>query len=385
MNNKYILALSAGHVAVDMNYGALMAMLPFLIAGGGLNYAQAAGLSFASALSSSLTQPVFGIIADKLSKAWLLPLGILLAGCGIAIIGFFPNDYWIMFAAAIASGLGVAAFHPEGASISNRLAGKKKGRSISIFSVGGTIGIAIGPLLIAPAMLYLGLRGSAILAVPAIAVSAMLLFMFPRMRSLAEVKDKEEAKPKEELKNEWGKFSWLGIAITCRSVIAHSFNVFIPLYWMSVLHQSKAASGMIISYMTFLGAIVIIVSGNLADRFGMNKVIKAGWLFLLPSIFFLTKTSSPILAMLILAPVVIGNYTLNTPLIVLGQQYLPKNVGFASGVTMGLGVSIGGIAAPILGSYADVHGLESVFNLLTVLPLLGLAVAFTSKAPEKPL
>jgi len=382
MKNRYLLALSAGHIFTDMNSGALPAMLPFLIAAGGLKYAEAAGLTFAVAISSTLTQPVFGILADKMSKPRFLPFGVLLAGCGLSLIGFFPNHYWIMFIAAIICGIGIAAFHPEGARIANKMAGKKKGSGMSIFTVGGNIGIGIGPLIVTPALVYLGLRGSFVLAIPAVIMCALLYFIYPKMRSFAEENEKKLEKPTEELKNEWLKFLWLSIAIACRSIIAHGLNTFLPLYWVNDLYQSKAASGMLITLMTSIGAIVTVIGGRLADRYGMNNIIKVGWIILIPSIFFLTNLTNPILVILMLVPISIGNFLVNTPLIVLGQQYLPKSVGFASGITLGLGVSIGGVVAPLLGSYADLHGLTATIKLLTLLPILGIVVAFTAKPPR---
>ena len=382
MKNKYLLALSAGHVFTDMNTGALAAMLPFLIAAGGLKYAQAAGLTFAMAMASTLSQPVFGLIADKVTKPWFLPLGVLLAGCGIATIGFVPDYYWLMFIAAMISGIGIAGFHPEGARIAGKLGGKKKGSSMSIFTLGGTIGIAFGPLLVTPALLNMGLRGSFVLAIPAVSTFIMIILLYPGMNSLAETTEKAEKEIKGEQTNEWGKFIWLSVAITCRSIINHSMNTFLPLYWVNVLHQNRATGGMLITYMTAIGAIVTIIGGQLADRFGMNKIIKAGWIFLLPSLFFLTRITNPTMVLLMLIPISTGGYLLNSPIIVLGQQYLPKSMGFAAGITLGLGVSIGGMVTPFIGNYADIHGLVAALRLLSFLPVLGMLVAFTSRPPK---
>ena len=382
MNKKYLLVLSAGHAFTDMSQGALPAMLPFIVAAGGLGYAQVAGLTFAVALAASMSQPVFGIMADKMPTTWLLPLGILLSGCALSLIGFFPNNYWLMFLVAIISGIGVAAFHPEGARMANRLAGKKKGGSMSIFSVGGSVGMALGPLIVTPAMLYMGLRGSSVLAILPTIMCIMLFYLNPKIHRLADTTEKEQKINMGEASNEWGKFLWLGVAIACRSIINHSLNTFLPLYWMNVLNQSKAASGVIISYMIFMGAIINLLGDHLADRFGLNKIIKIGWILLLPSVFLLTYITNPLPAMLVLIPIATGNYLILVPLIVLGQQYLPKNIGFASGITMGIGVSIGGLAAPILGGYADIHGLVSALRLLSVLPFLGILVAFTLRPPK---
>ena len=382
MLNKHLLTLTAGHTFADLSPGALPAMLPFFIAaGGGMNYTQAAGLSFAVSLSSTITQPVFGFFADKTSKAWLMPLGILLSGCGLSAMGFFPENYWLMFSFAIICGIGVAAYHPEGARMANRISGKKKAGSMSIFTVGGTVGMALGPALVTPAFLYMGLRGSAVLAIPAIIMCVLFFFLLPGIRRFAEEKEKVEKPAEGGLKNEWLKFIWLSVATIARSVINHSLTIFLPLYWISVLHQSKAASAMVLSFMTIIGAVVLVAGGYLADRFGINRIIKAGWILLIPSLFILTKIANPFAALMMLIPISVGNYLVNSPMIVMGQKYLPKNIGFASGITMGLGNSIGGVITPLLGRYADAHGLTAVLGLISILPLLGIVIAFTSRAP----
>jgi len=203
------------------------------------------------------------------------------------------------------------------------------------------------------------------------------------MQTLAKAKEKEQEQEgvKGVHKNEWLKFLWLSIAITCRSIIGVGMNTFTPLYWVNVLGQSKATGGMILSFMLFCGAIASLIGGQLADRFGINKVIRLGWMLLIPSIFFLTRMANPIFVLMMLVPISSGNYLINTPQIVLGQKYLPKNVGFSSGITMGMAVSIGGLVAPLLGHYADLNGLTAALKLLVILPLIGLLVAFTSKPP----
>ena len=383
MRKRYLWAVSGGHAVADMAQGSLPAMLPFIIVAGGLNYTQAAGLTFAVALASSMTQPIFGIMADKLTKSWLLPLGVLLSCGTISLIGLFSDYYWLMFIIGIVSGIGVAAYHPEGARMANRLSGEKKGGGMSIFSVGGNAGFAIGPLIATIGMLTLGLRGSIFLAILPVFMCILLFNLNPKMYSLADATEKKVVKVTGEQDNEWGKFSWLSVSIVSRSIISHCLNTFLPLYWMNVLLQSQAASGLIVSYMLSVGVFATLLSGYLADRIGPNNVIKIGFLVLLPSTFFLTYTDNPYLAMLLLIPIAGGNFFTSTTLTILGQKYLPKNIGFASGITLGLGVSIGGLITPLFGSYADIHGLTATLRLLAFMPLLGLLVAFTIKNPGK--
>ena len=386
MKNKYFIALSAGHASADMNQGALPAMLPFLILAGGMNYAQAAGLAFAIAIASTSTQPLFGLVADKYSRTWVVPIGVLLSGIGLALIGLFSGSYGLMFGAALLSGIGVAAFHPEGARLANRIAGAKKGRAMSIFSVGGAIGVAAGPLLAMPALYHLGLGGSALLVLPGLIMCLLLFLLLPGMRALAEANETEERKAAEtsgERRNEWAKFVLLCLAITSKSIIVHSLNTFLPLYWLNVLGQGIAASAMVVTFMISAGIVVNIASGYLADRFGIHRIIKLGWLILIPALFFFTDLTNPILALAMLLPIAIGSYIVVAPLIVLGQQCLPKRIGFASGIILALSGSVGGLVMPFIGFYADSHGLDAAFRLLAVLPVLGAAVAFIVSRPSR--
>ena len=386
MKQKYFIALSAGHASADMNQGALPVMLPFLIIASGMGYAQAAGLTFAIAIASTSTQPIFGLIADKFSKAWVVPIGALVSGIGLALIGFFSQYYWLMFSAALLSGIGVAAFHPESARFINRLSGSKKGSAMSIFSVGGGIGVAAGPLIAMPALIHFGLHGSAVLAVPGIIMCVLLFALIPGMRRVAEANEKEERKIEETLgerKNQWVMFVLLCLAITSKSIIAHSLNTFLPLYWLNVLNQSMAASAMVVTLMISAGLVVNLASGYLADRFGIHKIVRLGWLLLIPSVFFFTDITTPALAWLMLLPIAIGSYIVVAPLIVLGQQCLPKSIGFASGIILALSGSVGGLVTPFIGAYADAHGLAAALRLLAVFPVLGAMVAFTAKAPGK--
>ena len=381
--NKYLYVLSMGHGFVDMNQGALPAILPFLIAAAGLKYAQAAGLTFAIAFTASMIQPLFGLLADRGSKFWLLPVGIILGGLGISLVGLFPNHYWIMISLALVSGVGIAAYHPEAARIVNKMSGEKKSGNMSIFSVGGTVGVALGPKLATSALLYMGLNGTVFLAIPPIMMAIVFFIIGPKIQSVAALAEAEEKKTALELKNEWGKFTYLSLGIFSRSIMSQSLNTFLPLYWLNVLGQSKAFSGIILSFMLIMGALGNIVGGHLADRFGLFKIMRIGWILLIPAMFFLTRTANPILAMLILGPLAFVSFMVATPMIVLNQKYLPKNIGFASGISMGLGVSLGGMVTPLLGNYADHHGLAAALSLLAVLPVIGTVIAFTIKPPAR--
>ena len=136
MDKKKILLLSLGHLSCDVNGGALPAVLPFLRASYGLSYQATGGLMFAYSCFASIIQPVFGYLSDRFSRPWFIPLGVLLAGGGVAAVGFL-NTYWAIFAVFALSGIGSSLFHPEGARFANKVSGASKGTGLSLFSIGG--------------------------------------------------------------------------------------------------------------------------------------------------------------------------------------------------------------------------------------------------------
>src|SRR6266576_2442788 len=121
-------ALSSGHLATDFANGALPALLPFFVDKFALSYTLAAAVILASAVSSSIVQPLFGLWSDRRGAIWLLPAGVALAGIGIALAAVAPS-YWLVLVFVVVSGFGVAAFHPEGSKFAAAAGGRAPCRS----------------------------------------------------------------------------------------------------------------------------------------------------------------------------------------------------------------------------------------------------------------
>ncbi|MHB1836321.1 MAG: MFS transporter, partial [Solirubrobacteraceae bacterium] len=164
VNRRAMAVLSAGHMFTDVGQGSIPALLPFLLVRDHLSYASASALVLAATISSSVIQPLFGHISDRRSLPWLLPLGPLVGGLGIGLIGIMPS-FGLTFAAVLVSGVGVAAFHPEGSRFAHYVSGERRSSGMSLFSVGGNIGFALGPAIMTPAVLTLGMHGTLVVIV----------------------------------------------------------------------------------------------------------------------------------------------------------------------------------------------------------------------------
>lgn len=408
MDKKKISLVSLGHLSCDVNGGALPAVLPFLRTHYGLSYQATGGLMFAYSCLSSIIQPLFGLMADKLSKPWLIPLGVFLAGVGLTAVGFM-SSYWAIFAAIGISGVGAALFHPEGARFANKVSGESKGTGMSIFSIGGNAGFVVGPLLATFFLSMFGMPGMAIFGLLATVMASILLLLIMRMvapeaaaaaqrtaeAAYGQPKGAEnaqsaqttdgKAKPGEDaaLPNNWREFSKLTGAIITRSILFIGFNTFIPLYWVSGFGQSKAAGAVALTVFSTFGVMSNILGGVLADKYGFRAIVRLAFALVTPVVlaFSLMPNLYAAYAMLPLLGFVL--YVPFSSLVVLGQTYLARNIGFASGVTLGLATSLGGVFAPVLGWVADNHGLPRTFQCLAVVALVGTIFAFTLRKYEE--
>jgi FSR family fosmidomycin resistance protein-like MFS transporter len=366
--------LALGHMMVDSCQGAVPALLPFLVSQRGYSYAAASGLVLAATVSSSVIQPFFGHFSDRRSLAWLLAIGPVMGGVGIALVGI-THTYLLTFLAVVLSGLGVAAYHPEASRFANYVSGIKRASGMSLFSLGGNVGVALGPVLITPLVLAFGLKGTLLMAIPGVVVALVMLVNLPHLVAFRPAHANDPANIGSP-DDDWSAFSRLAGVITFRTFVYFGLITFVPLYYTGALDASKTAANTALTVMLIGGAFGTLCGGPLADRFGRRAVL-FGSMTLLPPLILLFHALNPpasTVEMFFIGAAVIATFSVT---VVMGQEYLPGRIGTASGVTLGLSIGLGGLGAPLLGLVADRWGLNTTLYVLAALPLGGLLLTFT--------
>jgi len=362
--------LSSGHFATDFANGALPALLPFLRDKFSLSYTAVGAVILASQASSSLIQPLFGMWSDRRGAMWLLPAGVAVAGIGIAIAADAPS-YWLVLGLVLISGLGSAAYHPEGSKFAGFVSGRKRASGMSWFSIGGNLGFGIGPLATTAVIAAFGLRGGLILAIPGLAVALALLVGAAYLRGF--VPESGTARAGHGQENLFA-MKLLLCVIALRSVAWFGLITFVPLWEVSLGH-SKSHGNHLLSLMLFAGGVGTLALGPLADRFGARNVLLASVVATGPLVlvFILVGGVPGVIALALTGTCVVGTFGVT---MVMGQEYMPRHLGTASGLVIGLSVGLGGVAAVALGRVADMTSLRTALFVAAGAPILASALAF---------
>lgn len=382
--HPFVYLFSVGHLATDWAQGAIPALLPYFISNYGLSYRAAASLVFANVIVSSLLQPLSGYYSDKMSRSWFIALGPILAGLSITLIGF-SSSYWMIFAAAMFCGIGSALFHPEAALMVNRIGGKRKGQAIATFSVGGNLGFAIGPIAAGVCAYTLGIHSLLLFGVVNLSLGTVIFWKLSAAQRLAQQYAQEEiiARVEVERQNDWRSFGKLSLTMLARSLSFTLSNTFVPIFWVTVLHTSAQEGTRALSILFTIGAGVTYLGGLLSDRLGNVRVLRLAFLVMVPTMFLLIRAIDVWWATALLIPAAFAIFLPFSPIVVLGQTYLARNAGFASGVTLGLSTTIGGLFAPLVGWAADLWGVTTALQILWIAGLLGVIASFSLSAQEE--
>ncbi|MHB8461154.1 MAG: MFS transporter [Vulcanimicrobiaceae bacterium] len=372
--------LVLAHIVNDLNQSAIPAIIPFLVLQRHMSLAAAGTLTLAMNLSSSIVQPLFGHWSDKRSLAWVIPAALVFAGVGTACIGIAPH-YWLALLAALVAGIGVAAFHPEGSRYANYFSGTRRAVGMGWFTLGGYAGFALGPLLITPLLLAFGLPGTAYIAIPGVLLAIFFTFALGRFERARNAVHGSNAT--RMYRDDWPAFRLLSLTVALRSTAFLAAVTFLPIFALRQLHTSTSIANMLLSAMLFAGGAGTILGGRLGEHHDRRKLVTismlAAAIVALAIVLFGSISAWLLLALAIAYGMSLGLSA--STVVVLGQEYLPGRIGVASGVTLGLAVTIGGLLAPVFGHIGDTFGTRAIFATIVACAALTTVVSMTLRRP----
>jgi MFS transporter, FSR family, fosmidomycin resistance protein len=374
-------SLSLGHLAADIAQNAPPALLVFWKPKLGLSYTMAAGVVLALTVSTSIVQPFFGRWSDRRGALWLMPAGVAVGGIGIALAAVV-SSYSLLLALVFIGGLGVGAYHPESAKFAGFASGARRATGMAVYSIGGNVGSALGPLIASVAVLAWGLEGGLVLMAPGLLMAAVLVI---ELRYIARF-----APPRHE--HERRRVRWDGqrkavvtllAVIVLRSVAYYGLFTFVPLWEVAQGRSAAYATGLLAGILAG-GAVGTIIAGPLADRFGRQPVLLWSLALTVPLLlaYVLVGGIPGMVAVVIAGATIVGTFGVT---LVMSQEYMPGQEAMASGLSVGFAIGIGGVAALVLGAVADAVDLRAALLLTAAGPafaaVLAVGLPRTIRAP----
>jgi FSR family fosmidomycin resistance protein-like MFS transporter len=379
-NTRVLGLLALGHLVVDMNQGAIPPLLPFLRTAFGLSYAASGVVLLVASVTSSVVQPVFGYLADRAPRRWLLPWAVFLSTTGVALAGLV-SLYWGLLALIVVSGLGIAAYHPEGYRTANQMAGDRKATGLSLFSIGGNVGIALGPVAVTFLVPRFGLAGTLGLLGPGVLVATLIAMVLPAL-VVAPAHAARSHAARQGGRDMRGAMALLIGVVTVRAWTQYGLVTFVPFLYVDLLGKDPRTVGPLLFLFLGAGAVGTLVGGPLADRWGPRRYIVGSFLLSSPLIALFVWRPGEWVSMAILTAagfVLVSSFSVT---VALGQSYLPRHLGMAAGLIVGLAIGTGGLGVTLLGWVADHWGLQTTLHLVAILPVVGFAAALCLPEPR---
>lgn len=376
-HNRPLMLLMGGHFTIDMYGGMLPLLYPLLTARFDIDLKTVGLVALAYTGVSSLSQPVFGWIADTFGTRFT---GLTLAWTALlfASIGF-ANSFNMLLVLAALAGFGSGAFHPLGAlNASAVIPAKQRNSAMSVYVTGGTFGFALGPLVGALVFGLFGMKGTVVMILPGVLIS---LYLLANMRDIATTGSRRRTETASKPPLALGLISIVILVMMLRMVPIVGVQNFIPI-WYERLGYSSTFYALLATTVVLSSAIGALGAGQLADRFGRRNVILVTLFASIPAVWLFAEFPG---WQAFIWGALIGLLAASTAplLLVMAQQLMVGRAGVASGLILGLSFIAGAISAPLFGMLADAIGLQNAMRTLPLIVLVSIAVAWFLPTEER--
>lgn len=347
-------------------------LLPRIMGDLGLSITLAATLSVAFSVAAALPQPLFGYLSDRFGRRTFAVAGPLVSGVFIASMGF-AGGFWTLVLLLVLGGLGSAAFHPPGASYAVRVSeGRGGGTRYSIFSFGGAIGFAIGPLVAVGLVQWRGMEGLWIAMIPVVLFMPLFFLELPRdeVRGTAARKPPH---PRDVLRLLRGP---LGLIFGISATMAFVQRTFLTMEPIIVSDAGGSETLGAVALTLYLGAqsVGTVVGGVLADRMDRRRLLVHLCAWALPAhLVAVWLGPSPGLGMAAVALAGFFGMATLPPIVVMAQELVPSATAISSGIVMGLAWATGAVG--VLGTAALADRIGPQAATMWAMPAILLAVA----------
>ncbi len=381
-----LLAIGFAHLLNDMMQSVIPAVYPLLKEKFGFTFAQIGVITLVFQLASSLLQPVAGRLADKRPRPYSLAIGMCFTLAGLLTIAAASSLGWILTAVGLI-GCGSSVFHPESSRVAQIASGGRKGLAQSIFQVGGNAGSAMGPLLAALVVIPFGQGAICWFALAALLAIFILVRIGNWYRQQLYFASRNHAAatketPRLSKRTVRTVLLILGILVFSKYFYIASMTNYFTFFLMDKFAMTVQGAQYALFAFLAASAAGTFLGGPLGDRIGRKYVIWVSILGAAPFTLLLPYVgqTTTILLSVIIGLIISSAFS---AILVYATDMMPDKVGMIAGVFFGLMFGLGGLGSAFFGWLADKTSVRFIFQISTLLPLLGAITGFLPNIDPK--
>lgn len=384
MNFKRLSAVSVGHLSIDILNSSVAMILTVLAAPFAISNAQIGFGVMLYSLVGSLSQPFFGLLADRLSGRWLGAVGLLWTAIFYAGATFAENYTFLLVMMTLAS-LGSGAFHPQGAMVASAAGKARASSATAIFFLLGQMGLALGPIIAGIVLQSLGLAGARVIAIASLPIVAWMAFSLHRpIESAPEAAAAPPGKRPTLAPSVDRRLTVIlafGALVALRATVQQSYYGLLPKFFADQGFE-PAIYGFLVGIFSIALAVGTLVGGILGDQLDHRKLLMGSMLITAPFTYaMLVVNGWPYYILATLAGFLVG--IPHSVLVVMAQKLLPKRQGLASGAVLGFMFATGAAGTGLVGWIADFVGMAAALRWVALIPILaGISAFFLAKQPQ---
>jgi FSR family fosmidomycin resistance protein-like MFS transporter len=368
--------LCAGHFVNDSYSSIIYPLLPLIKLKLGLSAAQVFWLAPLYAISSSLMQPVYGFISDRYFRRFFAVFGPAITGIFVSMIGLAPS-YGILIVLLVAGGIGIGSFHPQAAAMAAVAASSRRRVGMALFSAVGTLGFAVGPLVITRVVSAYGLEHSYYTIGAGLLMSAVLYRMCPPLAAhVSSTPGVEKIKWQllAALRTAWRPLTLLYLITVIRSGLQMTTNNYLP-FMLEDRGYALTETGNVLTVFLLLGGLGGVAGGFTAERFSARAVTLYSGLLAGPLMICAFATTGT-LSIVCLG---LGGFMLlsTIPVIVaMAQELVPGQTSTVSALMMGAAWGVGALAPQALSGFVPAFGFRNVLIFASAVTMVTAVLAY---------
>lgn len=380
---KVLLAICLCHLLNDSMQSLLPAVFPMIKETFHLSFIQVGAITLVIQLTSSLIQPWVGLYADKHRHSWQLSVAMVFTMCGVILLSL-ATAYWMILIAVALMGMGSAVFHPQAAQIAQAASGGRKGFAQSIFQVGGNGGYAFGPLLAAFIILPFGMKAFGFIVIIPFILAIILYWVGKwHVKQIGKVTKKAHERW-TTVKTYSKRHIWFFIFVLFMLMFSKNFySTSMLSYFSFFLIDKFNVSQQTAQYCLFIylaaQAVGTLAGGMLGDKYGRKWVIWFSILGVSPftiALPYISSFTGTVILSIVISIIMASAFS---AIMVFATDLMPENTGVIAGIFYGLSFGIAGIGSSFFGWLADRTSIQFIFEVSTLLPLLGIIAVFLPK------